>query len=124
MKRCEYCGKEISYYEQYCKEECHKKANDFYEKREKYTHVFSILCTLTILAIAIGIFIFSMFKLVGTITVVASCVILALLLFLLPFPTEDMISKRKIQQAVKVTRRISYMVFGVGIVFLIFSITF
>ena len=30
MKKCDYCAKEISYYDQYCDENCEKKALDFY----------------------------------------------------------------------------------------------
>lgn len=32
MKKCEFCGKQISYFDQYCDDECHIKANKFYEK--------------------------------------------------------------------------------------------
>ncbi len=124
MKRCDYCGKEISYYDQYCNEECHKKANDFYEKRERFTGVFSILCAVSVMAVALGLFIFSFLNDLGTIIVVGSCTILAVLLFLLPFPTDDMLSKHKIQKAMKITRIVSYIVFGFGIAFLIFSLIF
>lgn len=124
MKRCDYCGKEISYFDQYCNEECHAKANKFYEKRERFTNVFSILCAVSVMAVALGLFIFSFLHDFGTIMVVGSCTVLAVLLYLLPFPTDDMISKHKIQKAVKITRIVSYIVFGIGIVFLIFSFIF
>lgn len=122
MKKCDYCGKEISYFEQYCNEDCHINANKFYEKREKFTGLFSILCGVCVVAVAIGIFTFSFLREIGTITVVGSCVTLSLLLFFLPFPTEDMISKHKIKKAVKLTRIVSYVVLGMGIAFLIFSL--
>lgn len=124
MKRCDYCGKEISYYEQYCNEDCQRKANNFYEKRERYTGLFSVLCAVCVLAIGIGIFAFSFIKPVGTIMVVGCCILLAVLLFFLPFPTENMISKYKIEKAVKSTRTVSYFVLAVGILFLLFSIFF
>jgi predicted nucleic acid-binding Zn ribbon protein len=124
MKRCDYCGKEISYFDQYCNEECHAKANKFYEKRERFTNVFSILCAVSVMAVALGLFIFSFLHDFGTIMVVGSCTVLAVLLYLLPFPTDDMISKHKIQKAVKITRIVSYIVFGIGIAFLIFSFIF
>lgn len=124
MKRCDYCGKEISYFDQYCNEECHAKANKFYEKRERFTNVFSILCAVSVMAVAIGLFIFSFSHDLGTIMVVGSCTVLAALLFLLPFPTDDMLSKHKIKKAVKITRIVSYIVLGIGIVFLIFSLIF
>ena len=124
MKKCEYCAKEISYFDQYCNEECHAKANKFYEKRERFTNVFSILCAVSVMAVALGLFIFSFLHDFGTIMVVGSCTVLAVLLYLLPFPTDDMISKHKIQKAVKITRIVSYIVFGIGIAFLIFSFIF
>ena len=124
MKRCDYCGKEISYFDQYCNEECHAKANKFYEKRERFTNVFSILCAVSVMAVALGLFIFSFLHDFGTIMGVGSCTVLAVLLYLLPFPTDDMISKHKIQKAVKITRIVSYIVFGIGIAFLIFSFIF
>lgn len=124
MKKCDYCGNEISYYDQYCGDECQKNANKFYEKREKFTGLFSVLCAVCVLAIGIGIFMFSLVKTIGTIMVVGCCIILAVLLFLLPFPTENMISKYKIKKAVKYTRSISYAVIAVGIIFLIFSFIF
>ena len=124
MKKCDYCGKEITYFEQYCSDECQKKANKFYENQEKYTKVFSILCAICVMTVGIGIFVFSFLKIIGTIAVVSACFILAILLFLLPFPTENMISKYKIEKSVKYVKYISYMVFGFGIAFLIFSFLF
>ena len=32
MKKCDYCAKEISYFEQYCDENCQANANKYYEK--------------------------------------------------------------------------------------------
>lgn len=122
MKRCEYCGKEISYFEQYCDENCQMNANKFYEKKERFTGIFSFLCAVCVIAIPIGIFMFSFLRDIGAITVISSCFILALLLFLLPFPTDDMISKHKIKKAVKMTKIVSYIVFGIGVAFLIFSL--
>lgn len=124
MKQCEYCGKEISYYDQYCGEECQKSANRFYEKKEKYTGLFSVLCAVCVFAIGVGIFMFSLFKEIGTIMVVSCCVVLAILLFFLPFPTDNMISKYKVKKAVKYTRFVSYAVLAVGFIFLIFSFIF
>ncbi len=124
MKKCEYCGKEITYFEQYCSDDCQEKANKFYEKRERFTGLFSVLCGVFVLAIAIGIFVFSFWPIAGTIAVVGSSVIIALLLFFLPFPTEGMIQKQKIEKAVKQTRIIAYIVLGFGVAFLIFSLFF
>lgn len=124
MKKCNYCGKEITYFEQYCCDECQSKANKFYENQEKFTKLFSILSAICIMSVGLGIFIFSFLKILGTVTVVSASVILAVLLFFLPFPTQSMISKYKIEKSVKYVRIISYIVFGFGIVFLIFSLIF
>ena len=43
LKKCDYCAKEISYFEQYCSEECHGNANKYYETTEKYGKLFSII---------------------------------------------------------------------------------
>lgn len=124
MKKCDYCGKEITYFEQYCSDECHSKANKFYETEEKYTKLFSVLCAICVLGVGIGIFMFAFLKILGTVIVVSASFILAILLFFLPFPTENMISKFKIEKSVKYVRIISYIVFGFGIAFLIFSFIF
>ena len=35
MKKCEFCGKEISYFDMYCQDECQENANKFYDLRDK-----------------------------------------------------------------------------------------
>lgn len=124
MKKCDYCGKKITYFEQYCSDECQSKANKFYETEEKYTKLFSVLCAVCVLGVGIGIFMFAFLKILGTFIVVSASFILAILLFFLPFPTENMISKFKIKKSVKYVRIISYIVFSFGIAFLIFSFIF
>lgn len=124
MKQCEYCGKEISYYDQYCSDECQKNAVDFYEKKEKYTGLFSVLCAVCVLSIGVGIFMFAFFAEIGTAMVVGCCAVLALLLFFLPFPTDNMISKYKVKKAVKYTKYVALGVLLIGVAFLIFSLIF
>ena len=43
MKKCEFCGKQISYFDQYCDDECHIKANKFYEKGERFGKLFAVI---------------------------------------------------------------------------------
>ena len=50
MKKCDYCAKEISYFEQYCSEECHGNANKYYETTEKYGKLFSIINMICVFA--------------------------------------------------------------------------
>lgn len=124
MKKCEYCAKEISYFEQYCDENCHAKANKFYELREKFEHLFSIVNGFCVFGIPIGIFLFSFLRTVGMIITVLSCLVLGIMLILLPFPTENMISKYKIQKSEKITRYIGIAVLVLGIIAFVFMMFF
>lgn len=103
LKKCDYCAKEISYFEQYCSEECHGNANKYYETTEKYGKLFSIINMICFFGITIGIFLFAFLRTAGMIITVASCDILGVMLILLPFPTENMISKYKLKKATKIT---------------------
>mgnify|MGYP003432437603 FL=1 len=124
LKKCDYCAKEISYFEQYCSEECHGNANKYYETTEKYGKLFSIINMICFFGIPIGIFLFAFLRTAGMIITVASCDILGIMLILLPFPTENMISKYKLKKATKITRIIGLAVIGPGFMFLTFMILF
>lgn len=115
MKKCEFCGKQISYFDQYCDDECHIKANKFYEKSERFSKVFSIINGICVFGIPVGLFLISFSRSVGLIVALASCIILGIMLIILPFPTENMISKFKIQKAVKITRIIGCAVIFLGL---------
>ena len=124
MKKCEYCAKEISYFDQYCDEDCHAKANGYYEMCEKYGKLFSVINIICVFGIPIGLFIFSFLKGPGAVIAAGSCFVLGLTLILLPFPTEGMISKHKIQGAMKRTRIFGLIIIAFGFVVSIFSIPF
>ena len=115
MKKCEFCGKQISYFDQYCDDECHIKANKFYEKSERFSKVFSIINGICVFGIPVGLFLISFSRNVGLTVALASCIILGIMLIILPFPTENMISKFKIQKAVKITRIIGCAVIFLGL---------
>lgn len=115
MKKCEFCGKQISYFDQYCDDECHMKANKFYEKSERFSKVFSIINGICVFGIPVGLFLISFSRSVGLTVALASCIILGIMLIILPFPTENMISKFKIQKAVKITRIIGCAVILLGL---------
>ncbi len=117
MKKCEYCAKEISYFEQYCSTDCHAEANKYYEKTEKFEKIFSFVNAICVFGIPIGLLLFPFLKVPGTIIASISCAILGILLILLPFPTENMISKYKIKKAMKITR-----IIGIAIIVLGFAI--
>ncbi len=124
MKKCEYCAKEISYFEQYCDEDCHANANKFYELRERFEHIFSIVNGICVFGIPIGIFLFSFLRTAGMIITLLSCLVLGIMLILLPFPTENMILKHKIQKSVKITRYIGFAVLVFGIAAFVFMMFF
>ncbi len=126
MKKCDYCAKEISYFEQYCSDDCQEKANRYYEISEKFGKLFAVINFICVFGIPIGIFLFSFSKIVGTVIASVCCFIIGLTLIILPFPAESMISKYKLQKAQKITRIIGLclIVFGaliVGFYFFFFA---
>lgn len=124
MKKCDYCAKEITYFEQYCSEECQAKAMQYYEKCEKYEKLFSIVNAICVFGIPVGIFLFAFLQEIGAIIATASCIILGTLILFLPFPTEGTIIKHKIQKAMKLTRilGIALIAFGVVLFILMFFV--
>ena len=122
MKKCEFCGKQISYFDQYCDDECHIKANKFYEKGERFGKLFAVINMICVFGIPIGLFMLSFAREVGLTVALASCVILGIMLIILPFPTENMISKFKIQKAVKITRMIGGAVIFLGVLIVLLAL--
>lgn len=124
MKKCDYCAKEISYYDQYCDEECERKALNFYSMREKYTKVFSIFNVVGVFGIPIGLFLSAIDGAIGFSITAFSLMLVGLTVFLLPFPVENMISSMKIKKAVFVTRIIGVGFIAIGIALFIIRIIF
>ncbi len=124
MKKCDYCGKEIDYFEQYCDVECHSQANKFYELREKYEKLFSVIDMICVFGIPIGLFMFSFLRVPGMILTVASFIVLGIMIIILPFPTENMISKFKLKKALKITRIVGCAVVLFGIIAFAFMFFF
>ena len=65
MKKCEFCGKQISYFDQYCDDECHIKANKFYEKGERFGTMFAVINMICVFGIPIGLFMLAFAREVG-----------------------------------------------------------
>ena len=124
MKKCEYCAKEISYFDQYCSEECQRKAVRFYDLREKYTKIFSIINAVCVFAIPVGIFILSFSMDTGFTMISFATLILGITVTLLPFPVENMISSMKIKKAVNVTKIIGLILVLIGIILVVLDIIF
>ncbi|MGN1202315.1 MAG: hypothetical protein ACI4RF_03405, partial [Eubacterium sp.] len=117
-------AKEISYFEQYCDTECHAKANKFYETRERFEKLFSLIDGICVFGIPVGLFMFSFLRTAGMITTVLSFLILGTMLILLPFPTENMISKYKLKKAIKICRYVGAAVIALGILAFVFMFFF
>ena len=123
MKKCEYCAKEISYYEMYCQDECQTKANRFYDLKEKFQKPFSILNGVFVLALGIFLFVYSFARGIGAIGGSVSLMILGITYLFLPFPPEVMIQKYKLQKSIKITRIIAAALLGLGILVMILFLT-
>ncbi len=114
MKKCDYCAKEISYHDQYCCEDCERKTVEFHQRSERYSKMFLIVNTICVFGIPVGLFLASFSTAVGIPIAAASCMVLGLMLILLPFPTEGMIKKHKLQKAIKISRIFGGVVIGLG----------
>lgn len=124
MKKCDYCAKEISYYDQYCDEECERKALNFYSLREKYTKVFSIFNIIGVFGIPVGLFLSAIDAAIGFSITAFSLMLAGITIVLLPFPVENMISSMKIKKAVLVTRIIGAGFLTLGAALFIVRIIF
>lgn len=124
MKKCDYCGKEISYMEQYCDENCHRKALDFYQLQEKFSKLFSLVNIICVFGIPIGIFISTFAGAIGFTLLSFSVAVEGLIILILPFPVENMITSMKIKKAVNVTRLIGAGFLILGIVLIILDFIF
>ncbi len=116
MKKCEYCAKEITYFEQYCCDECEKNAIAFHSRSERFSKLFYIVNTICVFGIPVGLFFAAFNPAVGIPVSAVSCLILGLMLILLPFPTEGMVRKHKLQKAIKISRIFGGAVIGLGLV--------
>lgn len=115
MKKCDYCAKEITYFEQYCCDECEKKAIEFHRRSQRFSKLFYIVNTICVFGIPVGLFLAAFSPVIGISIAVLSCVVLGLMLILLPFPTEGMIRKHKLQKAIKISKIFGFAVIGLGV---------
>ena len=124
MKKCAYCAKEISYHEMYCSSECEKMYTSYFTKRAKLQKLLSAANIMGTCAIALGIFLYALTNLVGSMTLACGALTVGLITSLLPTPTDNIIEKHKLKKAVKITRYFGFFLTAVGIGTLIFALTF
>lgn len=124
MKKCEYCGKEISYFDMYCGDECQKKACKFYDLRDKYGKIFTFFDAIFVFMIPIGVFIGSVIGGFADAMIVIGFIGLGIMLNILPFPTESMIKKHKIHKSMNMCRIFGLILIVIGIIgWIIFALT-
>ena len=115
MKKCDYCAKEISYFDQFCCEECQRRTIAFHRRAERFSKLFTVVNTICVFGIPVGLFLASFVPPAGVTIATLSCTGLGLMLILLPFPTEGMIRKHKLQKAIKMSRIFGGIVIGLGV---------
>lgn len=115
MKQCEYCAKEISYHEMYCDDECQRKANAFFDLKEKFSKLFAIVNGICVISIGIFIFAFSFMPAVGLYGAASALLVLGLMYFFLPYPPESMIRRFKIEKSIRICRTIAVILFLIGL---------
>lgn len=118
MKKCDYCAKEISYFDQYCCEECERLTVEFHRRTERFAKLFTVVNTICVFGIPVGLFIASFTPPVGVAIASVCCAVLGAMLIWLPMPTEGMIRKHKLQKAIKICRIFGGAVIGLGVLIL------
>ena len=123
MKKCDYCGKEISNFDMYCCDMCKQKALKYYKNEKKFRNVFGffdIICIVSILIFCFAALLFS--AKVALIGSGISLVVLGLAVILFPMPTLNQISRFKIKKAVFSTRLCGVVLLSLGCVLFVVGI--
>jgi hypothetical protein len=123
MKHCEYCAKEISYYEQYCGKRCEEQAGKYYSLTRNKRKLFSFINFTGLLALTVGLF-WTLFQAqVGAYIAGTALVFLGLLYFFFPFGTPDMLQKFKIQKTIKIVKIIGSAAIVLGVAAIVLGLT-
>lgn len=93
-----------------------KKANKFYDLRDKYGKLFAFLDAIFVFLIPIGIMAGSLFGAIGDSLIVIGFGGLGIMLLLLPFPTESMIRKHQIKKAILMCRIFALILILIAII--------
>lgn len=100
------------------------KAGKFYDLRDKYGKLFTVFNTIFVFMIPIGVFIGSVIGGFADALIVIGFVGLGIMLNLLPFPTESMIKKHKIQKSMKICRIFGLILVVIGLIGAVIFIVF
>ncbi len=123
MKKCDYCGKEISNFEMYCCDMCEQKALKYYKNEKKYRNVFGFFDVICIVSILIFCFTALLFSAKVALTGSGvSLVVLGLAVAVFPMPTLNQISRFKIKKAVFTTRLCGLILIALGCVLFVLGI--
>ena len=106
MKCCDYCGKEISYFDQYCCEDCKLKAEQYFQRENKQKGIFGICSIIGVIGCFAGGFLGVIVPEVGLIIFTIALFIIGTSFFLFPLPVLNFVKKYKIKKAVKITKYI------------------
>lgn len=123
MKQCKYCAKEIGYHEMFCSNSCEQNHTNYFAKRTKLQKLLSAINILGTCSIAVGIFLYALHNLVGSMMIACGALGVGLITTLLPTPTDNIIEKFKLKKAVKFTRYFGLILLAVGFAALILAFT-
>ena len=125
MKRCDYCGQEITYDLQYCCEQCNDNALKYYKNEKRFRNIFGFINAVSIISVMIACFIALLFSVkIALITAGTVLIILGLAVFIFPMPTLNQIKKQKIKKALLSTKIIGIILAVLGIALLINGILY
>lgn len=121
MKKCGFCAKEISYHEMFCSKDCEDAYNKYFAKRANLQKLLSTANILGTCLIAVSIFVIPLQNFVGLLMMAIGGLAVGLITLLLPTPTDNMVSKHKLQKAIKIVKIFGLILIAFGIGALIFA---
>lgn len=115
MKKCGYCAKEISYHEMFCCDDCQIGSNKYFEKKEKFQKLLSVINGIFVIGIGIFLFLYAFEPGFGVAGIAVCLLVLGISYLLLPFPADAMIEKFKLKKAIFLTRVIAVVLLALGV---------
>ncbi len=124
MKKCEFCGKEISYFDQYCNNNCESSTKAFYKKRNRRAKLSSTLTVIALAGFGISAFMF-LFGIKWASMMISACITLfGILLIIFPYATDYMIKKYTVKKSVVIMKRAGIVILALGIAFIFASVMY